>query len=442
MEQRRNVQGWGKREILGKTRRPVASSGAIPTCENPGSNKVRLGGRRAGRGELNLEPLPLPALFWPLAKTVYDHNTGLHSLAPCTGKGGGGGGARQFVASGDVAIHDFSASRGMVGSYKRKSFRQSWEEVAMQRAIYEVNKGEIDWLRAAKTLDDTGYYSQASFNGVSKGLNRFHPTFDAALERELTYYDQEVTKWFKNHFGRTVSQYQISKLFSAAYGKAATLVIPESGFQNTGFWPVNPDIFPDHMFGPAETSIPLPLEDEPQTIPVWSQDTQDLLCIEIIHYRVIDPCDEDDIQDEDSHTQENHQKSSFSNLGDDNGANNDSQSAPPMHVSVATISPLPKATTSGQKQKCKVNRAPAVVTTSPYLQESKKKVADKKVKEQWKSAQKVRKQLKMDKEISYEEKLFTDDANDDYPSLDSSPHLEERPAKLTDHHRPHRAQPV
>ncbi|KAJ8879623.1 hypothetical protein PR048_020231 [Dryococelus australis] len=30
------MKGWGKREILKNTRRQAASSGTIPTCENPG----------------------------------------------------------------------------------------------------------------------------------------------------------------------------------------------------------------------------------------------------------------------------------------------------------------------------------------------------------------------------------------------------------------------
>ncbi|KAJ8872214.1 hypothetical protein PR048_025816 [Dryococelus australis] len=30
------MEGWGKREIQEKTRRPTASSGTMPTCENPG----------------------------------------------------------------------------------------------------------------------------------------------------------------------------------------------------------------------------------------------------------------------------------------------------------------------------------------------------------------------------------------------------------------------
>ncbi|KAJ8871682.1 hypothetical protein PR048_028009 [Dryococelus australis] len=36
------MRGWGKREIPEKTHRPVASSGTIPTCENPGVTQPRI----------------------------------------------------------------------------------------------------------------------------------------------------------------------------------------------------------------------------------------------------------------------------------------------------------------------------------------------------------------------------------------------------------------
>ncbi|KAJ8897334.1 hypothetical protein PR048_002680 [Dryococelus australis] len=35
------MQGWGKREISEKTRRPATLSGTIPTCENLGVSRLR-----------------------------------------------------------------------------------------------------------------------------------------------------------------------------------------------------------------------------------------------------------------------------------------------------------------------------------------------------------------------------------------------------------------
>ena len=74
-----------------------------------------------------------------------------------------------------------------------------------------------------------------------------------------TYFNQETTKWLKNHPGRTVTQFQISALLNAAYGKAATAGIATNGFLKTGLVPLNPEIFPDHLYAPADVT------DKPET---------------------------------------------------------------------------------------------------------------------------------------------------------------------------------
>ncbi|CAG5041985.1 unnamed protein product [Parnassius apollo] len=47
-------------------------------------------------------------------------------------------------------------------------------------------------------------------------------------------------------------------ILNKAYGKAATVQTAVNGFQKTGLWPVDPYIFPDYLFEPAETTnIPM-----------------------------------------------------------------------------------------------------------------------------------------------------------------------------------------
>ena len=69
-----------------------------------------------------------------------------------------------------------------------------------------------------------------------------------------TYFNQETTRWLKNHPGRAVTQFQISGLLNAAYGKAATAGIATSGFRQTGIVPFNAEIFPDHLYAPADVT--------------------------------------------------------------------------------------------------------------------------------------------------------------------------------------------
>jgi hypothetical protein len=61
----------------------------------------------------------------------------------------------------------------------------------------------------------------------------------------------------KAHHERTVSQYQITSLFSTAYGKAATITNSQNYFRKIDIWPVNADVFEDFFFAPAETTISL-----------------------------------------------------------------------------------------------------------------------------------------------------------------------------------------
>lgn len=75
-----------------------------------------------------------------------------------------------------------------------------------------------------------------------------------------TYVNQETTKWMKNHPGRAVTQFQISGILNAAYGKAATAGIATNGFRQTGILPLNPDIFPEYMYAPADVT------DQPEAV--------------------------------------------------------------------------------------------------------------------------------------------------------------------------------
>lgn len=72
------------------------------------------------------------------------------------------------------------------------------------------------------------------------------------------YFNQEISVWLRNHPGRVVTALQIGFLFNQAYGKTASVQNACNGFKNTGLWPVNPDIFPDHFFEPVEkTNMPI-----------------------------------------------------------------------------------------------------------------------------------------------------------------------------------------
>lgn len=68
------------------------------------------------------------------------------------------------------------------------------------------------------------------------------------------YYAEEVRKWLRSNPGRVVTQFQIARLFGAAYLRAATMSVAINGFRETGVWPVDSSMFDDSDFVAAETT--------------------------------------------------------------------------------------------------------------------------------------------------------------------------------------------
>jgi len=79
-----------------------------------------------------------------------------------------------------------------------------------------------------------------------------------------SYYDQEVQAWLRRHPGRVVSEWQIAEIFSAAYGKAATVQNACNGFRKAGIIPFRRDLFTDEDFAAsAITDVPLEILSQP-----------------------------------------------------------------------------------------------------------------------------------------------------------------------------------
>jgi hypothetical protein len=74
-------------------------------------------------------------------------------------------------------------------------------------------------------------------------------TLDKAFMGPLkTFYCQEIEKWLRSHPGRVVTVYQIGELFGNAYKRAATSEIAANGFQATGLFPCDKNIFRPYDF--------------------------------------------------------------------------------------------------------------------------------------------------------------------------------------------------
>ncbi|GBM76068.1 hypothetical protein AVEN_167488-1 [Araneus ventricosus] len=84
--------------------------------------------------------------------------------------------------------------------------------------------------------------------------HRLQPLDVSFMAPLSTFYEQETRKWLINHPGRCVTIYQVGKLFKAAFSRAATVQTAVKGFEKTGIYPFNRDVFPEYLFAPSETT--------------------------------------------------------------------------------------------------------------------------------------------------------------------------------------------
>ncbi|XP_076455493.1 uncharacterized protein LOC143290089 [Babylonia areolata] len=76
-----------------------------------------------------------------------------------------------------------------------------------------------------------------------------------------TYYAQAIQSWLRSNQGRTVGPFQICRLFSEAYTKAATMMSAVNGFSKCGIWPCN-NYFPESKYAPSAQTV---MSDIPQS---------------------------------------------------------------------------------------------------------------------------------------------------------------------------------
>ncbi|XP_023310433.1 uncharacterized protein LOC111691596 [Anoplophora glabripennis] len=93
---------------------------------------------------------------------------------------------------------------------------------------------------------------------TSHRLQPLDVTFYGPLK---TAYNTECSKYLKSHPHEKITPFEVAELFNNAYMRVATLEKAAKGFQVTGIWPYNPDIFIEEDFAAADLHNPF---DEPQ----------------------------------------------------------------------------------------------------------------------------------------------------------------------------------
>ena len=71
------------------------------------------------------------------------------------------------------------------------------------------------------------------------------------------YYNAECGNWMINKPGRKITLYEVSEILGKSYAKAFTLENATAGFQKTGIYPFNDDIFKEVDFLPSVAYRPI-----------------------------------------------------------------------------------------------------------------------------------------------------------------------------------------
>jgi len=69
-----------------------------------------------------------------------------------------------------------------------------------------------------------------------------------------TRYNRELDKWMVTNPGKRITDYEIAELFAHAYEATASLDKAKNGFQKTGIFPYNPDVFTEEDFRPSQVT--------------------------------------------------------------------------------------------------------------------------------------------------------------------------------------------
>lgn len=83
--------------------------------------------------------------------------------------------------------------------------------------------------------------------------HRLQPLDVSFMKPLSTFYAKETSKWLRIHPGRVVSMFEIFSFFGKAFEQAATISTAKNGFEKTGIWPFNRNLFNDSDFSAVLT---------------------------------------------------------------------------------------------------------------------------------------------------------------------------------------------
>ncbi|XP_069695651.1 uncharacterized protein [Periplaneta americana] len=271
----------------------------------------------------------------------------------------------------------------------------------------------IDGHSSHKYIDVLTYAKENGIEMLSfppRCTHRLQPLDVSFFAPLKVFYNQEISKWLRTHPGRVVTQYQIAALFSVAYGKAATNHNALSGFSKTGIWPLNPDVFPDHVFNAAAITDRVIQENFENDVGNMTENERErnTAPTPISTSCALPPPSTSAISSlpvPSSYTTSALHTPSIS-------LPSSQPTTSPSLLKPADISPLSSAKQTTRKRK---HEGSQILTSSPYLTEVKAKVQQKKLVESRRAAQQARRKLSL--EVAEDDEDSDESDSGDVPCL-------------------------
>jgi len=134
-----------------------------------------------------------------------------------------------------------------------KKFAQ-FSKASKDSPVLLILDGHSTHTKSLETIDfarDNGVVLLCLPPHTSHRLQPLDVTFFKPLS---LYYGEELRKWLRCNPGKVVTLWQISSIFGSALIQAATMRTAMKGFENTGIWPPNRNVFSDSDFLAADTT--------------------------------------------------------------------------------------------------------------------------------------------------------------------------------------------